>query len=186
MEGKLENESVKLENHEEKVKVKLENDSVKLENHEEKVKVKLENESVELEKESVVEKLNVKLVIHGSVVQQVDRTPVLLALVEPSTGFCRGIADIVKVEERVRRRATVAGGTRKFHCDSCNYSTKDNYLLKRHIARIHEKIIDSKRCRFCKFSTIYSSNLSRHIQRAHSNQEGSSISCNQASNFSRS
>ena len=127
-------------------------------------------------------KLNVKLSIHGSVVQQVDRAPVVLALVEPSTGFCHGIADIGKVEERVRGRITVAGGKRKFHCDSCNYSTKDNYLLKRHIARIHEKTIDSKRCRFSKFSTTYCSNLSRHIQRA----QGSSISCNQASNFSRS
>ena len=104
-----------------------------------------------MENESVVEKLNVKLLIHGSVVQQVDRALVVLALVEPSTGFCHGIADLVKVEERVRRRATVAGGKRKFHCNSCNYSTKDNYLLKRHIARIREKSVDSKRCRFCKF-----------------------------------
>ena len=74
------------------VKVKLENESVKLENHEKKVKVKLENESV-------VEKLNVKLLIHGSVVQEVDRAPVVLALVDPFTGFCHGIADIVREDE---------------------------------------------------------------------------------------
>ena len=82
MEVKLENESVKLENHEEKVKVKLEVESVQLENHEEKVKVKLENGSVKMENESVVEKLNVQF-------QQIDRAPVVLALVDPSTGFHR-------------------------------------------------------------------------------------------------
>ena len=100
---------------------------VKLENHEEKVKVNLENLSVKLENESVFEDLKVKLLNHGSVVQEVDRAPVVIALIDPSTGLCHGIADIVKVEERVRRRrvAVVTGGKRtKFFCDSCNQSSE--------------------------------------------------------------
>ena len=77
------------------VKVKSENVSVKAEN----VSVKSENVSVKLENESLSGNLNVKLLIHGSVVQAVERAPLLLALVDPSTGFCHGIADIVKEEE---------------------------------------------------------------------------------------
>ena len=78
---------------------------VKLENHEEKVNVKLENESV-------LENLKVELLILESIVQEANRAPVRLALVDPSTGLSHGITDIVKVEERVRRRrvAVVAGG----------------------------------------------------------------------------
>ena len=70
---------------------------VKLENHEENVIVKLENESV-------IENLKVKLLIHESVVQEANRAPVRLTLVDPSAGLTHGIANIVKVEERVRRR----------------------------------------------------------------------------------
>ena len=106
------------------VKVKSENVSVKSEN----VSVKLENVSVKLENESVSGNLNVKLLIHVSVVQAVERAPLLLALVDPSTGFCHGIEDIVKEEEEFvkRRRVTVVAGSKrtKFFCDSCNYSSK--------------------------------------------------------------
>ena len=84
------------------VKVKSENVSVKAENvsvKSENVSVKLLNVSVNLENESLSGNLNVKLLIHGSVVQAVERAPLLLALVGPSTGFCHGISDIVKEEE---------------------------------------------------------------------------------------
>ena len=147
---------------------------------EQKVKVEL-NDQEQMEDKSVVEKLEVKMLMTDSVVQAVESGPIVLAMVDPITGFCHGIADIAKVEEHVERRATIAGGKRKkYHCDSCNYSTKDKYMITRHIARIHEKTLESKQCRFCKFSTIYPSNLTRHIHRAHSIQD-SSDSCNQVS-----
>ena len=170
-----EEEKVKMEfedQEEEKVKVEFED------REEEKVKVEFEDQSMQMENTAVVEKLEVKILIHHSVVQAVESGPLVLALVDPSTGFCHGAADIRKVEEHNRKRA---GRKRKYHCHSCNYSTKDKYLITRHAARIHEKTVDSKRCRFCKFSTIYPSNLTRHIQRAHSNQ----AICNQTSDSSR-
>ena len=147
---------------------------LQVEDQEEKVKVEFEDQSMQIENESVLEKLEVKMLIHHSVVQAVESAPLVLALIDPSTGFCHGTADFLKVEELNRRRATVAGGKWKYHCDSCNYPTKDKHLITRHVARIHEKPVDSKRCRFCKFSTIYPSNLTRHIQRAHSNQASDS------------
>ena len=76
------------------VKVKSEKVSVKSEN----VSVKLENEC---KRESVSGNIYVKLLNHGTVVQAVERAQLLLALVDPSTGFCHGIADIVKEEEIV-------------------------------------------------------------------------------------
>ena len=124
------------------VKVESEKVFVKSQN------VKLENEC---KRESVSGKINVKLLIHGTVVQAVERAPLLLALVDPSTGFCHGSEDIVKEEEKFgkRRRVTVvAGSKKKFFCDSCNYSSKEKYLLTRHIARVHEKTINKKRCNF--------------------------------------
>ena len=155
MEVNSENVSVNSEDHEEKVKAESQNVSVKLEDQEEKVKVvfedqeekvkvEFEDQSMQMENESVVEKLEVKMLLHQSVVQAVESAPLVLALVDPSTGFCHCIADIVKVEEHVRTRATVAGGKGRYHCDFCNYSTKDKYLITRHVARIHEKTVDSK------------------------------------------
>ena len=96
MEVKSENVSVKLEDHEEKVKVESQNVSVKLEDQEEKVKVEFEDQeeevkvefkdqSLQMENESVVEKLEVKMLIHHSVVQAVESAPHVLALVDPST-----------------------------------------------------------------------------------------------------
>ena len=162
--------NVKVELEDQKnVKVELEDQkNVKVELEDQKnVKVEMEDQSME---ESVVEKLEVKMLIHDSVVSAVESGPILLALVDPSTGFCHGLADIWKVQERVSR-STIAGGKRIYHCNKCNYCSKDRYLITRHVARIHSKSVDSKRCWFCDFSTIYPSNLTRHIQRAHSNQD---------------
>ena len=103
MEVKSENVSVKLKDQEEKVKLEFED-------QEEKVKVEFEDQSMQMENESVVEKLEVKMLIHHSVVQAVESAPLVLALVDLLTGFCHGTADILKVEEHNRRRATVAGG----------------------------------------------------------------------------
>ena len=137
----------------------------------------------------IVENVKVKLEIHVSVIEEVYRALVEFALLDPSTGFRHGIADFIKVEDRVRtkrRRATVkTGGKRKvFYCDSCNFSSRENYLLTRHIARIHDRTIDSKQCRFCKFSTIYSWNLKGHIERAHSNPSNQIVHSNMSNQFS--
>ena len=51
---------------------------VKLENHEKKVKMKLENESV-------IKNLKLKLLVLESVVQEANRAPVRLAVVDSST-----------------------------------------------------------------------------------------------------
>ena len=93
---------MKLEDQEEKVKKEFEDpeeEKVKVEfedQEEEKVKVQFEDHSMQMENEAVVEKLEVKMLIHHSVVQAVESAPLVLALVDPSTGFCHDTADILK------------------------------------------------------------------------------------------
>ena len=71
-------------------------------NLEQKVKVELKDQE-QMEDKSVVEKLEVKMLMTDSVVQAVESGPIVLAMVDPATGFCHGIADIAKVEEHVER-----------------------------------------------------------------------------------
>ena len=153
------------------VKVKSEAVLVKSEN----VAVKVANESV-----SVCGNLNVKLVVHGTVVEAVESAPLLLALVDPKTGFCHGVEEIDKEKKEFVNRRVVAGSRRtKFYCELCNYCSREKYLLTRHTAKVHKKTTNKKRCNFCDFSTLYASNLKRHIQRAHRNHDSSVISCHQ-------
>ena len=133
--------------------------------------VKMEHIKVELKQEHSAGKLEVKMVMTDTVVEAVESGPVEFAMVDTTTGFCHGIANIAKVEEDVK---IVAGKRRKYYCDSCSYSTKDKYMITRHISRIHQKSLATKQCRFCEFTTIYPSNLTRHMHRAHSSQDSDS------------
>ena len=135
-----------------------------------------------------MENTQVEFVIHETVIECLDES-VVLVLIDPKTHFCHGYEEFFTDHNvpKLRKRAkNVTVKKRKFNCSYCEYSTKEKYMVTRHVARIHEKTVANKLCSCCHFSTIYASNLKRHIHRAHSSKISSNSSnqaisdCNQA------
>ena len=127
-----------------------------------------------------MENTRVDIVVNESVIQyERANESVLLVLRDPFTNLNHGYVEFFRENNGPKTRKRTKNDyanikKRKFNCTYCDYSAKDNYMVTRHVARIHEKTVATKLCTYCDFSTIYASNLKRHIKRTHSSKLSSS------------
>ena len=59
---------------------------------------------------------------------------------------------------------------KRFHCESCEYSTKRKYALYSHVKYVHERVRDHI-CGLCGKATVSRQCLRKHMERAHATEK---------------